>query len=421
MSNSFSKEEIVAFEDLMQGFNDALVLSRAVSFYNTDSRTMERTNDVIWRPVPYISQSFDGLDQTGNFSDYTQLSVPSTLGFQKSVPWILDALELRDLLQENRLGQAAQQRLASDINRAITTTASLQGTLVVSQPGIASGYDDIALCESVMNEQGVVPFERYAAMSTRDYNNAASNLAGRQNVTDLPRTAYERSYVGMIASYEMYKMDYADRLAAATATGVTIVGEQFYTPVATITSGNGGLVNVDNRYMNLNVAVGGGLIAIGDCITIAGVNAVHHITKQDTGQLKTFRVTDIISGGGATGTIQISPPIISNTGGTDAEAQYQNVTSPAADAAAVTFLNTQDADINLFWQRDALEILPGRYAIPTDAGAAVRRATTDQGIEVVWQKQYDINTAQTKYRLDTLFGVVNLLPEQSGILLFSQT
>jgi hypothetical protein len=92
MANSFSKEERVAFEDILEGFNDALVLSRNVSVYNTDGSMMERTNNVIYRPQPYIAQSFDGMDQTNNFTAYTQLSVPATLGFQKSVPFILDAL-----------------------------------------------------------------------------------------------------------------------------------------------------------------------------------------------------------------------------------------------------------------------------------------------------------------------------------------
>ena len=48
------------------------------------------------------------------------------------------------------------------------------------------------------------------------------------------------------------------------------------------------------------------------------------------------------------------------------------------------------------------------------------RATTDQGIDVVMQKGYDIDTMDIKYRWDILFGVVNKQPEMSGILLFSQ-
>ncbi len=117
----------------------------------------------------------------------------------------------------------------------------------------------------------------------------------------------------------------------------------------------------------------------------------------------------------------ISPPIISNQGGTDAEAQYQNTSVTGSGTAAIVFLNTVTASINPFWQKDAMEILPGRYAIPCDAGVYTMRGTTDNGIECVMTKFYDINTMKTKYRLDSLFGVVNKQPEMSGIMMFSQT
>lgn len=422
MANAFSKEERVAFEDILEGFQDALVLSRNVSVYNTDSTMMERTNDIIWRPQPYIAQSFDGTDMTSNFKDFTQLAVPSTIGFSKSVPWTLTAKELRDSLQEGRLGDAAKQKLASDINVAVMNVASQQGTLVVKRTAAASGFDDVAQAEAIMNEQGVQSFDRYMALSTRDYNGMASNLAGRQTLTGKPLTAYEKAYIGMVASFETYKLDYATRLTAAAGTTVTVNGaNQYYTPKATSTAGTGETQNVDNRFQNLTIAVGGGTVKVGDAFTIAGVNAVHHITKQDTGQLKTFRITAIVSGSGGSGVVQISPPIISGGGSTDAELEYKNVTATPANGAAITFLNTVAANVNPFWQKDSLEILPGRYAVPSDAGTAVMRASTDQGIELVMQKFYDINTMKTKYRLDTLFGVVNKQPEMSGIILFSQT
>lgn len=422
MANAFSKEERVAFENIIEGFQDALVLSRNVSVYNTNSTEMERSGDTIWRPQPYIAQSFTGTDMTSNFKDYIQLSVPATLGFSKAVPWTMTAKELRDALQEQRLGDAAKQKLASDINVALMNVAANQGTLVVKRTTAATGFDDIALADALMNEQGVQAFDRYCALSSRDYNNMASNLAGRGTMQGKPVTAYEKAYVGNVAGFETYKLDYANRLTAAAGVTVTVNGaNQYYTPKATSTAGTGEVSNVDNRYQNLTIAVTSGTVKVGDAFTIAGVNAVHHITKQDTGQLKTFRVTAIVSGGGGSGVVQISPPIISGTGGTDAELEYQNVTAVPANGAAITWLNTVAANVNPFWQKDALEILPGRYAVPEDAGTAVMRATTDQGIEVVFQKFYDINTMKTKYRLDTLFGVVNKQPEMSGIILFSQT
>lgn len=426
MPNAFSKEERVAFEQLIEGFQDALVLSRNVATYRTDSTMMERASDVVWRPMPYIAQSFDGMDQSVNFGDYTQLSVPATLGFSKSVPWQMDAKELRDALQENRLGEAAKQKLASDINVAIMNVASQQGTLVIKRTGTNYGFDDVANCEAIMNEIGVPSYDRFLALSTRDYNKMASNLANRSLDASKSLAAYERAFVGQIASFDTYKLDYANRLAAAVpGAGVTVNGaNQYYTPKAISTAGTGEKSNVDNRYQNINITVGAaGALKAGDAFTIAGVNSVHAITKQDTGQLQTFRIVAIVSGGGTAGAnvVTISPPIISAQGTTKAEVVYKNVTATPANSAPLTFLNTVAANINPFWQRDALEILPGRYAVPTDSGASVMRASTDQGIELVMQKWYDIKLMKTLFRVDTLFGVVNKQPQMSGILLLDQT
>jgi hypothetical protein len=216
-------------------------------------------------------------------------------------------------------------------------------------------------------------------------------------------------------------MDYAYRKAAAAGSSITIdtrdAAVNYYTPKATSTAGTGEVANVDNRYQTVTVSSTTN-VAAGDSFTIATLNNVHAITKQDTGQLKTFRVISVAT----STTMVISPPIISNQVAADASAQYQNCTLATKSAtSAIVFLNTVTAPVNVFWQKDALEILPGRYAVPTDAGAAVMRGATDQGIELVMTKQYDINTMKTKYRVDTLFGVVNKQPEMSGIMIFSQT
>lgn len=424
MANAFSKEERVAFEDILEGFQDALVLSRNVSLYNTNSTEMERSNNIIWRPAPYIMQSFTGTDMTSNFKDDVQLAVPATLGFNKSVPWVLTATELRDALQEGRLGSGAKQKLASDINVAINNVAALQGTLVVKRTTAAAGFDDVAQADTLMNESGVPQFDRYMALSSRDYNGMANNLSALSRSFGNPKSnnAYEKAYVGPVSGFETYKMDYAYRKAAQLGgAGLTIstlnAAVNYYIPKATSTAGTGETANVDNRYQTVTISSTTN-VAAGDAFTIAGINNVHAITKQDTGSLKTFRVISVTN---AT-TMVISPPIISNQVANDASAQYQNcVANTTSATAAIVFLNTVAAPVNVFWQKDALEILPGRYAVPTDAGAAVMRAATDQGIELVMTKQYDINTMKTKYRLDTLFGVVNKQPEMSGIMLFSQT
>lgn len=420
MPNNFSKEERVAFEDVLEGFNDALVISRNVATYGTDGQLMERANDTIWRPSPYILSSQDRTVGTAvTVQDVKQLSVPSTLGFKKNVPWQMNALELRDALQEGRLGQAAYQRLASDVNTAVRDVASMQGTIVQAVAGAAGDYDDIALCESLMNEQGVPEGDRYMALTTRDYNGLAGNLASRQTMTGKPTSAYERSYVGMVAGFETYKMDAGKPLGAnaATVTVATNGAQVRYVPLAA-ESTTAGEVNVDNRYQTVTVSTTTGVTA-GDAFTIAGIEAVHHITKESTGELKTFRVISVDSGT----TMTISPPMIgANSSPTDAELAYKNVEVASTSAtASITFLNNAATRLNPFWHKDSIEILPGRYSVPDGQGVDVMRGSTDQGLEVVMTKSFSNSTFTSLYTLDILFGVVNTQPEMNGVLIFGQT
>ena len=216
-------------------------------------------------------------------------------------------------------------------------------------------------------------------------------------------------------------LDYANRLAAAAGAGITMdtrdAATNYYTPVATRVAATGERSNVDNRFQTITVSSTAS-VAAGDCFTVAALNAVHHITKGDTGQAKTYRVISVDSGT----TMTITPPMITGQGGTDAELQYQNcVINTKAANSALTFLNTVGASVNPFWVKDAIELLPSRYAVPQNAGAAVMRATTEQGIEVVFQKQYNIDNMKTKFRMDIRFGVVNKQPEMTGLMLFSQS
>jgi hypothetical protein len=419
MANSFNKEEIVAFDAVFEAFNDGCVISKLFNKYALTDTLAERTGNTVWRPQPYIAQSYTGIDQSANFGrNYTQLSVPTTLGYSHSVPLTLSATELRDMLQEKRLGLAAMQRLASDINVDCSNLAALTGTLFVKRTTSAAGFDDVAQADLIMNRTGVPMDDRKIILSTADYNGMASNLATatRSFGNDISDKALRKAYVGPVAGFETYKLDYAYRLAAAAGSGITLnAANQYYTPRATSTAATGEISNVDNRYQTITVNSTTGVKA-GDAFNIALVNEVHHITKADTGTLKTFRVISVPS----STTLVISPPIISAGGGTDPELQYKNASVTPASTAAITWLNTTNAPVNPFWQADAFEIMPGNYRPAEDAGLAVMRATTDNGITVTMSRQAAIGALNTFYRWDVFYGLVNKQPEMSGAIMFGQ-
>jgi hypothetical protein len=425
MANGFSKEEVVAFEDVLAGFQDALVMSKLVNVYRPGDQTMERTNDVIWRPMPYIATSQNRVIGTAvTEKGMTQLSVPSTLGYAKNHTFSLDAKELRDALQENRLGQASAQRLASDINTAVYTTAAVYGGLVVTRTTASGTFDDVALCDALMNERGVPMEDRHIVFNSRDYNGMAGNLANRANlVAGKTLTAYDRANIGMVAGFDAYKSDTGIRIAATAVTSARTIDTRaaatnYLVPKATTTAATGETANYDNRFQTITVSSNANFVA-GDAFTIAGINSVHAITKRDTGQPMTFRVVSV----GAANTLVITPPIISDQGGSDAEEQYQNcvVAGSGLATAGITMLNVDATGHNVFWHKPSIELIAGRYAVPDNTGAAVMRATTDQGIELVMTKWFDTATFKTRFTFDTLFGTNVLNTEMAGTLLFSQT
>jgi hypothetical protein len=214
-------------------------------------------------------------------------------------------------------------------------------------------------------------------------------------------------------------------LPAATGVGVTITNTQplFYTPVAATFDVDGNSTNVDNRTQLISINVTSGTVKVGDAFTLAGVNSVHHISKADTGTAKTFRIMSIVTGAGGTGTVRISPPIISGTGATRPELEYKNVTAAPANGAAATFLNTVQAPMNIFFQQRAIELVPGTYSVNADDGwnVVARGVTPKLGLPMSYTRQGNINDLSVKARLEIDYGIGALQPEMIGLQLFSQT
>ncbi len=420
MPNNFTKAEQVIFDEVLEGFDDMLVIGKLARNFNPlDAEEQARSGDRFWMPAPQIAASYDGFDQTANFGDLTELSVPVTIGFHKVVPQKFSAKELRVESSLRNRGVAAKQKLSSDVNMALFNTVALQGSVFVKRTVAPTGFDDIALADAALTEIGLgASGDRVFVASPRVANAMAGNLASRATDNGRDASAYAKAQINTgIAGFDVYKNDQSIRLAAATGGVTTVNGAgQFREPAATSTGANGEVGNVDNRYSTLTVTAA--VIAnvkAGDAFTIAGVNSVNMITKQDTGQLQTFRV---ISKNGSI--LTIAPAIISNGGSTRAGAEYQNVTATPANGAALTWLNTTTAELNPFFIRDSLLLVPGTYAVDPEDGWQTMRATTDMGIGITYTRQGEINDLSVKARWELDFGTSLLNPQMAGVEMFGQ-
>ncbi len=411
MSNQFNKEEVILFEQVLMKFDTDNTIAKQAGRFNQPGTEMQRRGDRVWRPSPQIAVTVDGLDITGKLGSITQMSVPADLTTIANVPWQLDAKEMRDPLYRDRKAKAASQALSARINREMAFKIRDEGSLTVSTGSALTGYDDISLADALMMENDVVG-EKTMVLNPRDYNRMGGNLASR---TLMPRSeqALDNTNIGPIANFSTFKTAFGPTLtAAAGGGGITVTGDQRFVPRSQVISGTGE-INQDNRFMNLTVSTTTN-VKVGDKFTIAVVNALSHINKEDTSQLKTFSVTGIVS----STVLTITPPIIVGDGTSDAEDDYANVTAAALNAAALVFLNTVTVQTNPFFINDSIEVFGGRLAFDEDmAGVAVMRQMTDTGIEIIFAKQGNVITGKSTYRLTIFFGVTNLNPEMNGILI----
>jgi hypothetical protein len=161
--------------------------------------------------------------------------------------------------------------------------------------------------------------------------------------------------------------------------------------------------------LNLIVNALAGTLNQGDIITIAGVNKVNRIEKQDTGQLEQFVVTSPAAVNATS--IAIYPAIVPPVGGQ--QVQYQTVTASPANGAAVNPTNGLAASTkyrkNFVYAPEAVTMAIADLEIPKNVQEASRESF--DGVSLRMISQYVIGTDQIPTRLDALYGYLWIRPE----------
>lgn len=428
MANAFSKEEIVFFENVLAGFDPNNITARQVDKFMPPSTQFERSALTVHRPVPYITLGTEGLTlAASSFADRTQLTVPSTLNANdgapsdiKNVPFKMNAVELNDPLQRDRIAQAAVQQLSAIVDSTVATQVAKRGSLFIKNGAAITSYEHVAQAEEAMSIRDVPIMEaRTLIMNPRDYNSVSAGLANRDAPpTGVSLTAFERSRIPTVATFDSFKANFMPTQTLTTATGYLINGaNQDHDPLATDVNGN----NVDNRTQTLIIDTGSNAINEGDAFTIDGVFAVSQVHKNVTADLQTFRVTSTASAAGAQ-TITITPAIVTRTGngGAQANIDYENCSAIPANNAAITFLNiTASQPSNIFFMNRAVEIVHGSLATMDldGAGVSTMSMSTDSGIEILFAKGAEVRGLTTEYRLTMWMSANVLIPEMCGNLI----
>ena len=146
-------------------------------------------------------------------------------------------------------------------------------------------------------------------------------------------------------------------------------------------------------------------VTAGDVFTIAGVYAVNPQTRQSTGSLQQFVLTEANTASlGSWTNIAILPAMYTSGNA------LATIDAFPADNAAVTFIGTASTQYpqNLVYHKDAITFATADLLLPQGVDMASRQVHNGISLRIV--RQYDINNDRMPCRIDVLYGFSVIRP-----------
>jgi hypothetical protein len=147
----------------------------------------------------------------------------------------------------------------------------------------------------------------------------------------------------------------------------------------------------------------------GDVFTIASVFAVNPQTRETTGSLQQFVVTEDLTAT-TTGTLKISPAIYTSV---SALATVNSFPQGSAIVTMVGTANSQSAQ-NLIYHKDSISFATADLLLPQGVDMASRQVHNGISMRIV--RQYDINNDRLPCRIDVLYGYSTIRPAMAARL-----
>ena len=147
----------------------------------------------------------------------------------------------------------------------------------------------------------------------------------------------------------------------------------------------------------------------GDVFTIASVFAVNPQTRETTGSLQQFVVTEDLTAT-TTGTLKISPAIYTSA------SALATVNSFPQSSAIVTMVGTASSQSaqNLIYHKDSISFATADLLLPQGVDMASRQVHNGISMRIV--RQYDINNDRLPCRIDVLYGYSTIRPAMAARL-----
>jgi hypothetical protein len=376
------------------------VLTRTVNRQYDDSFAVEgaKIGSTLRIRLPDRALVTDGaaLQVQDDNEQFTTLAVAS----QKHIGVNFTTAELTMQLDDfaDRVLKPRISQLASSIDADVANSfKSIYNS--VGTPGTTPATSLVLLqAQQKLNENAAVMSPRYATVNPAANAGLVEGLKGLFNPTDTISRQFKNGLMGTgVLGYEEISMSQSikQHVAGTRSTADTIlVNGTISTQGATTISIDGG--------------TGSATVTVGDVFTIANVYAVNPQTRESTGALQQFVVTEANTAtGGAWTDIKVSPAIYT------AAHPLATVDSFPQDGAAVTFLGAASGTYaqNLVYHKDAITFATADLLLPQGVDMASRQVHNGISLRVV--RQYDINNDRMPCRIDVLYGYGVIRPQMA--------
>ena len=400
MANSILTIDMITRKAL-EILENNLVLTRNVNRQYDDSFAVEgaKIGSTLRIRLPDRALVTDGaaLQVQDDNEQYTTLSVAS----QKHIGVNFTSAELTmqlddfaDRVLKPRLSQLAAS-IDADVANAYKTIGNSVGT-----PGTTPGTSLVLLqAQQKLNENAAVMSPRYATVNPAANAALVEGMKGLFNPTGTISRQFKNGMMGEgILGFDEVNMSQSikvhttgTRAATGATTGAAVTSEGATTLTLTVGSGE--------------------TLAVGDVFTIADCYAVNPQTRESTGSLQQFVVTEAnTSTAGGAVTLKVSPALYSPSHA------LATVSTLTITGKAVVFVGAASSQYpqNMIYHKDAISFATADLLLPQGVDMASRQVHNGISMRIV--RQYDINNDRLPCRIDVLYGYSVIRPQMAARL-----
>ena len=397
MSNSLLTIDMITRKAL-EILENNLVITRNVNRQYDDSFAVEgaKIGSTLRIRLPDRALVTDGaaLQVQDDNEQFTTLTVSS----QKHIGVNFTTAELTMQLDDfaDRVLKPRISQLAASIDADVANSYQGIGN-TVGTPGTTPATSLVLLqAQQKLNENAAVMAPRYATVNPAANAGLVEGMKGLFNPTDTISKQFKNGMMGTgVLGFDEINMSQSIKqftTGSRNSTGGTTsaaVSSEGATTIAITGAGNNATVKA------------------GDVFTVADCFAVNPQTRESTGSLQQFVVTEDATSAGGAVTLKIFPALYSAT------QALATVNTIAVNGKAVTFVGAASTSYpqNLIYHKDAITFATADLLLPQGVDMAARAVHNGISLRIV--RQYDINNDRLPCRIDVLYGYSVIRPQMA--------